>query len=129
MFERFDEGARRVIFYARAEADAYGTSNIETEHLLLRILREDKILCKDLLGGVERIDAVRKQVGTPLVTRQSPAKEIPLSIECEQALHFAVEDADRQGSRTISTKQLFVGLLRIENSRALQLLKTLGVDV
>jgi ATP-dependent Clp protease ATP-binding subunit ClpC len=129
MFERFDEGARRVIFYARAEADAYGASRIETEHLLLGVLREDKTLCKDLLGGVEKIDMIRKQVGTQLVTRQSPAKEIPLSNECKQALQFAVEDADGRGSRTISTKQLFVGLLRIENSKAVQVLKTLGVDI
>ncbi|HKV46594.1 MAG TPA: Clp protease N-terminal domain-containing protein [Candidatus Acidoferrales bacterium] len=129
MFERFDEGARRVIFYARAEADAYGASRIETEHLLLAVLREDKTLCKDVLGAVEKIDAVRKQVGTQLATRQSPAKEIPLSNECKQALHFAVEDADERGLMTISTKQLFVAVLRIENSKALQLLKTLGADI
>jgi ATP-dependent Clp protease ATP-binding subunit ClpC len=41
MFERYTEKARRVIFFARYEASQFGQPYIETEHLLLGILRED----------------------------------------------------------------------------------------
>ena len=41
MFERYTEKARRVIFFARFEASQYGSSYIETEHLLLGLWRED----------------------------------------------------------------------------------------
>ena len=44
MFERFTEKARRAIFFARYEASQYGSKIIETEHLLLGILREDHAL-------------------------------------------------------------------------------------
>jgi ATP-dependent Clp protease ATP-binding subunit ClpC len=41
MFEKYTEKARRVIFFARYEASQFGSSRIETEHLLLGLLRED----------------------------------------------------------------------------------------
>lgn len=34
MFERYTETARRVIFFARYEADQSGGSEIEAEHIL-----------------------------------------------------------------------------------------------
>jgi len=41
MFERYTERARRSIYYARELVSEYGSITIETEHLLLGILRED----------------------------------------------------------------------------------------
>jgi ATP-dependent Clp protease ATP-binding subunit ClpA len=46
MFKRYTEKARRVIFFARYEASQYGSPYIETEHLLLGLLREDRALAK-----------------------------------------------------------------------------------
>ena len=43
MFERFSEHARRAIFFGRNEAQLLlGAERMETEHLLLGILRDDK---------------------------------------------------------------------------------------
>jgi ATP-dependent Clp protease ATP-binding subunit ClpA len=44
MFERYSEKERRVIFFARYEAHNYDSNVIDTEHLLLGLLREDKTL-------------------------------------------------------------------------------------
>jgi len=41
MFERYTERARRSIFYARELVSVYGSMLIDTEHVLLGILRED----------------------------------------------------------------------------------------
>ena len=49
MFERYTEKARRVIFFARYEASQFGSPYIETEHLLLGLLREDKQLANRFL--------------------------------------------------------------------------------
>jgi ATP-dependent Clp protease ATP-binding subunit ClpC len=46
MFERYTEGARRTIFFARYEAAQIGPAYIETEHILLGLLREDR-RCSD----------------------------------------------------------------------------------
>jgi ATP-dependent Clp protease ATP-binding subunit ClpC len=52
MFERYNESARRVIFYAREEATQYGSPNIESEHLSLRILRENEALATRRNGDI-----------------------------------------------------------------------------
>jgi ATP-dependent Clp protease ATP-binding subunit ClpA len=49
MFERYTEKARRTIFFARYEASQFGSVCIETEHLLLGLLREDKALTNRFL--------------------------------------------------------------------------------
>ena len=51
MFERYTEKARRVIFFARYEASQFGSPYIETEHLLLGLLREDKALTESVQWG------------------------------------------------------------------------------
>jgi Clp amino terminal domain, pathogenicity island component len=48
MFEHYSEKARRVIFFGRYEASQFGSPCIETEHLLLGLLREDKALANRL---------------------------------------------------------------------------------
>jgi ATP-dependent Clp protease ATP-binding subunit ClpC len=42
MFERYTERARRVLFFGRYEASQLGSVSIETEHLLLGLIREGK---------------------------------------------------------------------------------------
>ena len=49
MFERYTEAARHLIFRARNEAAQSGSPGIETEHLLLALLKEDNSLLLRLL--------------------------------------------------------------------------------
>src|SRR5919197_22015 len=49
MFKKYTEKARRVIFFARYEASQFGSKYIETEHLLLGLLREEKCFAAEIL--------------------------------------------------------------------------------
>jgi ATP-dependent Clp protease ATP-binding subunit ClpC len=60
MFERYTEKARRVIFFARYEASQFDSPYIETEHLLLGIVREDKTPTNRFLRS--QVASIRKQV-------------------------------------------------------------------
>ena len=62
MFERYTEKARRVIFFARYEASQYGSPYIETEHLLLGLMREDKELANRFLRQQGSIESIRKEL-------------------------------------------------------------------
>jgi ATP-dependent Clp protease ATP-binding subunit ClpC len=62
VFERYTEKARRAIFFARYEASQYGTPYIETEHLLLGLLPEDRALPRFAFGSLQSIDPIRKEV-------------------------------------------------------------------
>ena len=62
MFERYTEKARRVIFFARYEASQFGSPSIETEHLLLGLIREDKSLTNRFLRFNSSIDSIKKDI-------------------------------------------------------------------
>jgi len=129
MFERYTEKARRVIFFGRYEASQFGSPYIETEHLLLGLLREDKALTNRFLRGHAQVEAIRKQVEDHTIMREkvSTSVDLPLSNEGKRVLAYAAEEAARLSHQHIGTEHLLLGLLREENSFAAQLLKERGV--
>lgn len=62
MFERYTEKARRVIFFARYEASQYGSPVIDTEHLLLGLLREDAALMHRYAGPIRSGAEIRAEI-------------------------------------------------------------------
>jgi uncharacterized protein (TIGR02246 family) len=131
MFERFTESARRVIFFARYEASQYGSPFIESEHLLLGLMREHGAL---ILGSLrpnctatELKSEIDRQI--PLRQRISVSVELPLTEECKQVLRRAKDEADRLGHRRIGTEHLLLGLLGSETSLAARLLRERGAGV
>ncbi len=129
MFERYTEKARRVIFFARYEASQFGSPYIETEHLLLGLLREDKALTNRFLRSHASIESIRKQVEgrTPIREKVSTSVELPLSQECKRVLAYAAEEAERLTHKHIGTEHLLLGLLREDKSFAAEILHDRGL--
>lgn len=67
-----------MIFFARYEASQFGSPYIETEHLLLGMLREDKRFSNKLLT-FERVEEIRKMVELRTVVRErvSTSADLP----------------------------------------------------
>lgn len=127
MFERYTEKARRAVFFARYEASQYGNSYIETEHLLLGLLREDRAL-----RGILRdtgAESVRAEIERRITRseRFATSVEVPLSADSKKVLHFAAEEADRLGQRHIGTEHMLLGLLRVEGSLGAQVARARGL--
>jgi ATP-dependent Clp protease ATP-binding subunit ClpC len=82
MFERYTEQARRVLFFSRYEASQFGSISIETEHLLLGLIREKRGIAGRILvqSDVTRV-SVRKDIdGRTLFHEKVPTNfEIPFS--------------------------------------------------
>ena len=118
MFERYTEKARRVIFFARYEASQFGSPYIETEHLLLGLLREDKALANRFLRSHAAIESIRKQIEAHTTIREkvSTSVDLPLSHECKRVLAYGAEEAERLNHKHIGTEHLLLGLLREEKS-------------
>jgi ATP-dependent Clp protease ATP-binding subunit ClpC len=131
MFERYTEKARRVIFFARYEASQFGLPNIETEHLLLGLLREDKALTNRFLRSHASVEAIRNQIvaHTSIREKISTSVDLPLSNESKRVLAYAAEEAERLGHKHIGTEHLLLGLLREEKCFAAELLKDRGVKL
>jgi len=131
MFERYTEKARRVIFFARYEASQFGSPYIETEHLLLGLLREDKALTNRFLRSHASIESIRKQIEAHTTIREkvSTSVDLPLSNECKRVLAFAAEEAERLGHKHIGTEHLLLGLLREEKCFAAEILQERGLKL
>ena len=129
MFERYTEKARRVIFFARYEASQYGSPYIETEHLLLGIMREDRALVKQFLGQSNAESEIRAEIEKHIPPREriSTSVEVPLTSDSIKVLHFAAEEAERLAQRYVETEHLLLGILRLEGSLAGQILRGRGL--
>jgi hypothetical protein len=131
MFERYTEKARRTIFFARYEASQFGSPFIETEHLLMGLLREDKALANRYLPSNTAVESIRRQIEahTEPGPQISTSADLPLSHECKRALAYGAEEAERLNHRHIGTEHLLLGLLREQTSFAAQLLAEQGLTL
>ncbi len=130
MFERYTERARRVLFFARYEASQLGSVSIETEHLLLGLIREGKGLTSRIFARSHlSLEHIRKEIEGRTVFREkvSTSVEIPFSAETKRVLQFAAEEADRLLHNYIGTEHLLLGLLREEPSIAASILMEKGM--
>src|SRR5258708_37889655 len=124
MFERFTERARRSIFFARYEASQAGSAFIETQHLLLGLLRESS----DIRRLFPNLDEIRKRIEeeAPSKPKTSTSIVLPLSRECKMALAWAAEFSLNSKHSRIESGHLFVGLLRAKDSLASRIMHELG---
>src|SRR6516164_11556168 len=116
MFERYTEKARRVIFFARYEASEIGSSYIESEFLLLGLLREGKSVVTRWLGEGDWQTILREEVRKSGYTGEkiSTSVDLPLSNESKRVLAYAAEEAERLSHKHIGTEHMLLGLLREE---------------
>jgi hypothetical protein len=131
MFERYTEKARRAIFFARYEASQFGSPCIETEHLLLGLLRENKVIAYKLLKRGVSTESFRQAIAehTAVATKMSTSVDLPLSNECKRVLAYAAEEAERLSHKHIGTEHLFLGLLREKKGFAAHLLIEAGATL
>ncbi len=131
MFERYTEKARRVIFFARYEASQFGSLYIETEHLLLGLLREDKALTDRFLLSQDSVVSIWKQIQehTEIREKVSTSVDIPLSNDSKRVLAYAAEESDRLGHKVIGPEHLLLGLMREEKCFAATILEERGVKL
>lgn len=129
MFERYDKGARRAIFFARYEASNYGSRYIETEHLLLGLVREDHALARNFLGKSNIEAEIRAEIERRITRgeRFSVSIEVPLTAECKRILNFAAEESERLAHRHVGTGHLLLGILRETGSLAANILHGRGL--
>ena len=130
MFERYDDTARRVVFFGRFTASQFGSSHLETEHLLLALLNEDREIANRFFGSPDPAAAIRLRIETNRKPdqRQPSDVDVPLSHAAKQVLTYANEEAKRQNDYHVAPAHLLLGLLRDKESLASQFLSDHNVD-
>jgi ATP-dependent Clp protease ATP-binding subunit ClpC len=132
MFERYTDRARRVIFFARYDASALASSSIDSEHLLLGLLREGAgIAGKIFKRNKLTYEVVRREIEArgKLQAPTSTSVDMPLSPEAKLVLQHASEEAEGMGAPHIDMEHLLLGLLRESECLAGDILASKGVHL
>ena len=129
MFQLYTKKARRTVYFARYEASQFGSPSIETEHLLLGLMREDQRWTVPLQQP-ETKQQIRQQIETRSVgfAKVSISMDLPLSNESKRVLAYS-EEAERLGHRHIGTEHLLLGLLREKKGFAAVILQQHGFEL
>ena len=132
MFEKFTERGRKVIIYAKEEAEKRQNDYLGTEHLLLAVLREEDGLPVAILKrmGLTR-EEIRMEVhrnlpqGTDLMTFD----DIPFTPRAKKVLELAVEEARLLGHNYIGSEHILLGLIREEEGIGGKILRNFGANL
>jgi ATP-dependent Clp protease ATP-binding subunit ClpC len=131
MSEGYTEGARRVIFSARAQAMRYGSLCIESEHILLAILGEGQAEAGRLFGQGTSVELLRAEIEKNLAVHKaiSGSVDIPLTAESKQILKLAFDEADELNHKQVGLEHLLLGILQVESCVAAKILFMHGATV
>ena len=129
--ERFTQRARRVLSLAQEEAERLQHNYIGTEHLLLGLIREEGGVAGRVLRELGLRTATRRGTGRAhdaRVDAHRPDGPPELSPGTKRVLELAVDEARRMGHHYIGTEHLLLGLVRLPEGVAIDILKRLGVS-
>ena len=130
MFKRFTERARRVIIFAREEAERYHHEYLGTEHILLGMLKDGGGIAITVLqkAGLS-VEQIRMEVERHLPRNANTliVGEIPFTPKAKKVLEYGVEEARLMGHNYIGTEHLLLGLLKEKEGIAFKVLNTFGV--
>jgi len=133
LIERYTEKAIKVILFAQEEAFMAKHGKLYPEHILLGIMREGSGLSAKLLkaSGIEaetlRESICKKQFRQ--YDKQNTSETMPFSAAVKKILREAWYEAQSSGTYYVTPENLFLSLLRENDSSANNLLKEFNVNI
>ena len=131
MFEKFTEGAIKVIMLSQEEARRMGHNFVGTEQLFLGVVGQRQGMgAKSLRALGITFKKARKEVenyigrGTGFV-----ASEIPFTPRAKRVLEMAVQEGKDIGQNYVGTEHILLALIAEEDGVAIRTIEKLGVDV
>jgi ATP-dependent Clp protease ATP-binding subunit ClpC len=132
MFDRFTERAKKVIQLGKEEAERLHQPALDTEHLLMGLIREGtgmgvRILLKMNVDPDHLMQQLERRIYAP--TRPSfMRREIPFSDLAKRVLGTAILEAKHMGHNYVGTEHLLLALILEQKGRAGQVLKEMQVE-
>ncbi len=131
MYERFTDRVRKVMQLANQEALRFNREYINTEHILLGLIKEGSGAAAQILMDLQ-LDLC--QIRQELETIMGPGPDrvpwgflLPQTPECRKAIKSAICEAQNLNCRYVGTEHLLLGLFHDEDGIAAQVLSNLGL--
>jgi ATP-dependent Clp protease ATP-binding subunit ClpA len=108
----YEASARLVFHFAREESEALGHVAIDPEHLLLGLLRTNSTANRLLLdAGATLSEARRLTRELTVQDAEAHRKNADVSLRTLRVMDRAGREAERLGSKRISTEHILLGIL------------------
>jgi len=132
MFEKFTERGRKVVIYAKEEAERRQNDYLGTEHLLLALLRDEEALPVMILRkmGIS-LDELRMEIerNLPVGNAILAFGDVPFTPRAKKVLELAVEEARLLGHNYIGSEHILLGLIREDEGIAGKILRPMGANL
>src|SRR6476646_11870961 len=132
MFDRFSDRARKVMSFARQEAERFNHDYIGTEHVLLGLVKEGSGVAANVLENLE-VDLEKVRLEVEKLVKPAPdvvtIGQLPFTPRAKKVLEFAIDEARALDHNYVGTEHLLLGLLREQEGLAAQVLMNLGLKL
>ena len=134
MFERFTDRARKVMAIANEQVQQFNHQYIGTEHIFLGLAKEGggtgAAVLKNLGVDIEKMLPEVEQLFKLKGGRDAVAPgKIPQTQNAIKVIEYAIEEARNLNHDYIGTEHILLGLLRVSEGIASQVLVNLGVSI
>jgi len=128
----FTERVRKVLRFAREEAERLHHGYVGTEHILLGLIREGEgvsaTVLENLGGDVDAMRATIQEVVKPGKTEEV-GPDLPYTSRAKKVLELAMTEARELNHSYVGTEHLLLGLLREKKGIAAQVLVDGGITL
>ena len=131
-YDRFTDRARKVMAYARQEAQRFNHDYIGTEHILLGLIKEGSGVAANVLRNLDvdikkiRLEVEKMVTSSPDVVTKG---QLPFTPRAKKVIEFSLEEARSLGHNYIGTEHILLGLLRENEGVAAHVLLNLGLKL
>ena len=131
VLERFSAEAEQVVATAQDAARGLGHGHAGTEHLLLGLLSDERLVSARALAGFGlAYDGVRAQVVAKVGTGDAPTEgEIPFTPQAQQVFELSMRESLRLGHDYIGAGHLLLALAYGKDTLSSQILRPVGADL
>lgn len=134
MFERFTDRARKVMAIANQQVRQFHHQYIGTEHIFLGLIKENggtgaavlKNLGVDIDNMLSEVEQLCKIKGDRDAVAEGKIQQTQNAIK---VIEYAIEEARNLNNGYIGTEHILLGLLRVSEGIASQVLANLGVSI
>src|SRR5438874_11526432 len=132
MYERFTDGARKVMQLANQEAQRLKHEYIGTEHILLGLVRAEPGVGVNVLKNLN-IDLRTIRTDIERIIQAGPdiiaAGKLPQTPRAKKVIEFAIEESRALKHNYVGSEHLLLGLIREEEGVASQVLRNRGLTL
>lgn len=132
MYERYTDRARKVMQLANQEAQRFNHEYVDTEHVLLGLMREGSGVAANVLKNLD-VDFRKVREGVENLVQSGPDMvtmgKLPQTPRAKKIDEYAREEARNLNHNYVGTEHLLIGLVREPEGVAVQVLMNLGLKL